>query len=79
MTNLKSEHLASLNDQLTQIKRQLDSSISLIRRHEPVSKANIRRIADAMVKITEVQCEIWDKDPELAPDYVREKWTPGGE
>jgi hypothetical protein len=63
--------LESLNGLLLEAAKLLDQSSHQIRDSGLNSEENIRRIAEALIKIFEVQMQIYQLRPDLAPDYLK--------
>ncbi len=62
--------LDRLNDQLTKSAKLLDACADLIRDLELSPGDNITRIGEALVNIFEIQRQIYEQRPDLAPDYL---------
>ncbi len=68
--------LEYLDARLRRSVKLLDSCTSLIRDLELNPKRNIRRIAEAMVEVFEIQNEIYKLRPDLMPDYLKKPPDP---
>lgn len=63
--------LDELEAQLRTVAQMLDGSASVIRDLDLNSPTNIRRIAEALVLVFEIQREIYAVRPDLAPDFLK--------
>lgn len=63
--------LKSLNGLLTKASRSLDEAASQIRRLGLHPRKNIRRIAEILIAIFEIQEQIHAKRPDLIPNFLR--------
>lgn len=67
--------LERIAGQLYRASRTLDDCATLIRDLEFNHTQNIRRIANALAEIIEIEMEIWNARPELRPRFVQDVWT----
>jgi len=66
-----SRQMEKLNKFLTEAASKLDKSAALIRDLDLDQKNNRERIAEALANIFEIQHQIYDINPELKPDYLK--------
>jgi chromosome segregation ATPase len=78
----KEVSLDRLDIQLNKSARTLDTCRALIRDLDLKPDENIRRIGEALVKIFEIQDQIYERRPDLTPEHLKEGWNrprPGSE
>ena len=63
--------LDELDAQLRTAAKLLDGGASIIRDVGLNSQTNIRRIAEALVLVFEIQQEIYAVRPDLSPDFLK--------
>ncbi len=62
-----------LNEHLTNATRSLDDASSLIRDLDFEPSKNIRKIGELLLQIFEMQNRIYLMEPDLKPDFLKEK------
>ncbi|OGO09484.1 MAG: hypothetical protein A2Y61_07930 [Chloroflexi bacterium RBG_13_60_13] len=68
--------LDRLNHLLEKSFRLLGDCASLVRDLEFRPKENLRRIAKALQNVVEVQLQIYEQRPDLAPEDLKDKYRP---
>ena len=63
--------LDSLNCLLSDAGKLLDQASSEIRDASLNPEQNIRRIAEALMRIFEVRMQIYEQRPDLSPEYLK--------
>ncbi len=63
--------LDSLNSKLGEAAKLLDECAHRIRDLDLDPKANIRRIGEALANVFEIQNQIYERRPDLTPNYLK--------
>ena len=67
--------LERLNRQLAMSSSMLGDCSRLIRDLELNHEENIRRIGEALVRIIDIQGQIWELRPDLTPEHAKKEWN----
>lgn len=67
----KKAALKRLSERLTESAKILDKAASEIRDLKLNSKQNIQKIGGALANIFEIQMQIYEKQPNLRPDFLK--------
>ncbi len=70
----KEVSLDRLDRQLTRSAKMLGDCTALIRDLDLEADRNMRRIGEALVRIFEIQGQIYELRPDLTPKYLTEEW-----
>ncbi len=65
--------LEELNNLLTEATRLLDKAASQIRDLNLNKQTNIRKVGEALVLAFEIQRDIYERRPDLTPDFLKKK------
>jgi hypothetical protein len=68
--------LERLDRQLSMSSRMLDDCAALIRDLELNPHENIRKIGEALARIFEIQRQIYERQPDLTPEYLTKGYKP---
>jgi hypothetical protein len=71
----KEVSLDYLDRQLTKSVRMLDYCARLVHDLDFNRQENMRKIADALVLIFEIQNQIYEQRPDLTPEHLKKEWN----